>query len=221
MAVVGGIFELRWLKMNKALAEPIDASKCVACDSSNWTEVGDGQFSCGDCGYDGGDGHARARATAFTQRVAGMAAPERFRAGVRSLEAARAHLLAANGTFDGALVDSRLDMIGSTDASERKNATIVSAFGEVLHAQRELGAASTYLDDQMLKELGCMDASLDFSSPAFGLDHMIEVPGAGLLAEVRIHQDIKRARERSAAMLAAAERALAKLQENSSYRGYL
>jgi len=168
-----------------------------------------------DCGYEGGDGHARARETAFAERVASMPPQQRFELATKSLHAARSTATAAVGTFGGALSDSRMDLLGSANANEDKANTLSRAYSEVMESQDCVRKAAAYLDDAILQQLGIRGPELNFTSTAFGLEHHYD---SGLV-DLLVHSRIRKAKKDTEIMLAAIDHAITKLAASPTYRG--
>lgn len=217
--VIGGVAVLlaylRLQRMQAAMREPVSSDRCAACESTQVRETGPECYQCLACGYEGGEGQANARALAFQDRVRTMTPQERFMTGVQTLETARACLVSADGTFAGALSDSRMDVMGSLNANEDKANTLSSALSEVMEAKAAIGQAAVLLDDVILAQLGLTELSVDFGSADFGLEHHYDLA----FIDLRNHQKIKQAKREAATMLGAVERSLEKLRAAPAYRG--
>ncbi len=211
--VVLGFALWRVSKMRAALREPLSDNECAACGSQAVQATAPGCYVCSACGYEGGTGQQRAKEEAKIARMASMSSAERFEKGRSSLREAGMLLEAADGTFEAALSESRVDMIGSINASETKTNILSSAQGDVLRAQECIREASLYLEDPTIAQITGVSSDGKLDAVA-GVEHHVDFIGADLL----VHGRIKKARAEAQQLLGVVRRAEERLVEIGAYR---
>jgi ribosomal protein L37AE/L43A len=197
-------WRIRAARVRKAMAEDIDSSACIACDSSDLEVLGPGAYRCSACGYEGGDGLSALHEAAEQASVDKLEPAERRKQALAEVRQARDLVLGAQGTLKSSLSHSRGDMMGRQSAWEEKQMELTSALGELGRAEALVRRAAMLLDDPAIQ----VDLS-DFDS--FSNAFFADIRADRFSVDLKVHGEIKRVAGEAEGMLEELEKLVAVL----------
>lgn len=196
-------------KLHRATHADISDQMCVACESADITSYGEGVYTCNQCGYEGGSGHAamiKERRFASFDR---MSPEERRESALQDLQQARHVLLSGIGYFESSLSYSQGDIlgfgegrVGAEEGSEK--------LADMVQGARLLQEAQHLLQDALYKLHGhpdgalAFDIEIDYSKWAFDLHF------DNIFSDLHSHHQITQAHSQATSVLHEVENTLSR-----------
>jgi hypothetical protein len=192
----GSMFALyawRYYKTQRALSEPVETDRCVACQSTEVTTFAPECYRCNACRFEWGDGIKAQQAAMRSAQITALNPEQRKSFALNELDEADAHLRAADAAFEQAASQLLPDlMLGSDMYSRTRSEGIVTAVTEMGFAQKHMRNVAEATNWRIVGG----DQPIDFRSEMFALDRHFD----SWLVDVAAHMQVETLRPQVAAM---------------------